>query len=93
MNVKSISSNQVNQLNEAVKKQQQPQNSEVQNKETKKSADRLEISNEARVLMNKNVNAKDLEVIKEKVDKNFYNSDEVISKVADSILKELNEEK
>ncbi len=92
MDIKRVSSSQINQVNEAVKKQQQ-QNLDVQNKESKKSTDRLEISDEARVLLNKNVEAKDLEAIKQKVDKNFYNSDEVINKVADSILKEINGEK
>jgi len=88
MDIKRVSSSQINQVNEAVKKQQQ--NQEVQNKESKKSTDRLEISDEARVLLHKNVEAKDLEAIKNKVDKKFYNSDEVINKVADSILKEIN---
>lgn len=89
MDIKRVSSSQINQLNEAVKKQQR-ENPEVQNNEAKKSTDKLEISEEARVLLNKNVGAKDLEAIKQKVDNKFYNSDEVINKVADSILKEIN---
>lgn len=54
-----------------------------------KPSDKLEISSEARNLQSKNVSAKDFAAIKEKIDTNFYNTDKVISKVADEILKSM----
>jgi anti-sigma28 factor (negative regulator of flagellin synthesis) len=55
-----------------------------------KAADRIEISPEAKMLQSKNVSAKDLEKIKDKISSNYYNSDKVLSKVADAIMKEIN---
>lgn len=63
-------------------------------KATKKEAqkkDSLEISKEAKELLMKNEQVKDFSAIKEKIKSGFYNSDEVLSKVAERILKELNE--
>ena len=51
--------------------------------------DKLEISSEAKV-MNEKAEASKLDVIKQKVAQKFYNSDEVLSKVADKILNEIN---
>ncbi|WP_337865719.1 flagellar biosynthesis anti-sigma factor FlgM [Ignavibacterium sp.] len=52
--------------------------------------DSLEISKEAKELHQKSEQLKDLSVIKERIKTGFYHSDEVLDKVADRILKELN---
>ena len=54
-----------------------------------KPADKLEISEQAKILNEGKVSPKDLEAIRAKIDQGFYNSDEVLSKVADAILKEI----
>jgi anti-sigma28 factor (negative regulator of flagellin synthesis) len=60
------------------------------NQQPKKGLDKLEISNEAKSMLNKTNGIKDLTQIKLKIEKGFYSSDEVISKVASEILKEIN---
>ncbi len=63
------------------------------NKSVKKEIqkkDSLEISKEAKELQQKSEQVKDFSEIKEKIKSGFYNSDEVLNKVADKILKELN---
>lgn len=63
------------------------------NKSVKKEVqkkDSLEISKEAKELQQKSEQIKDLSAIREKIKSGFYNTDEVLSKVADRILKELN---
>ncbi|MFN3695602.1 MAG: flagellar biosynthesis anti-sigma factor FlgM [Ignavibacterium sp.] len=63
------------------------------NKSVKKEVqkkDSLEISKEAKELQQKSEQVKDLAAIRQKIKSGFYNSDEVLSKVADRILKELN---
>lgn len=63
------------------------------NKSIKKEVqkkDSLEISKEAKELHQKSEQLKDLSLIKERITTGFYNSDEVLDKVADRILKELN---
>ncbi len=63
------------------------------NKSVKKEVqkkDSLEISKEAKELQQKSEQIKDLSAIRQKIKSGFYNSDEVLSKVADRILKELN---
>lgn len=63
------------------------------NKSIKKEVqkkDSLEISKEAKELHQKSEQLKDLSVIKERIKTGFYYSDEVLDKVADRILKELN---
>lgn len=54
-----------------------------------KPADKLEISEQAKILNEGKVSPKDLEAIRAKIDQGFYNSEEVLSKVADAILKEI----
>jgi anti-sigma28 factor (negative regulator of flagellin synthesis) len=56
---------------------------------TAKPADKLQISEQAKLLNEGKVSPKDLEAIRAKIDQGFYNSDEVLSKVADAILKEI----
>lgn len=63
------------------------------NKSIKKEVqkkDSLEISKEAKELHQKSEQLKDLSLIKERIETGFYNSDEVLDKIADRILKELN---
>lgn len=50
--------------------------------------DKIEISKQA-IAMQNTEEAKNLADIQKKIDSGFYNSDEVLSKVADSILKEI----
>jgi len=49
--------------------------------------DKLEISVQAKELYSQGT--KDLEAIRERVNSNYYNSDEVIKKVAQAVLKEI----
>ncbi len=51
-----------------------------------KIQDKLELSDEAKKIQNSASNTKNLDEIKAKIDSNFYNSNAVISKVADKIL-------
>lgn len=60
-------------------KQQQP-NSPV---------DKLEISPEAKKMMDKNISGKDFEMIRQRIQSDFYNNPEVLASVAGSILNEL----
>jgi len=57
-------------------------------KETVETTDKLEISKEARELQSRKVDTKDFTVINERIQSGFYNSDKVIEKVAEAILKE-----
>lgn len=57
------------------------------NKEEDKKSDKIEISNAARKLQS---GPKDLTEIQRKISEGFYNSNKVIEKIADAILKELN---
>lgn len=52
-----------------------------------KTGDKLEISSQAKL---KNESIKNEAVIRERIESKFYDTDEVINSVADSILKELN---
>ena len=54
-----------------------------------KQSDSIEISAKAQKLSKTVDNGKNLDAIREKVVNGFYNSDKVLSKVADAILKEL----
>jgi len=50
--------------------------------------DKIEISEQAKALQNTG-ETKNLAEIQKKIDSGFYNSDAVVSKVADAILKEI----
>ena len=52
--------------------------------------DKIEISNEARTLQN-SPGVKDLSEVKKRIESKFYNSKEVIEKVAEKILKQIRE--
>jgi hypothetical protein len=53
-----------------------------------KVGDKIEISNEAKILQQQNTSTVDVAAIKEKIDNKFYESNEVYDKVADKILQE-----
>lgn len=53
-----------------------------------KPKDRLELSSEAKQIKDDQLDLKKLDAIKQKIANKFYDSDEVIGKVADAILKE-----
>jgi negative regulator of flagellin synthesis FlgM len=55
----------------------------------KSPKDKLEISEEAKVLQSNPAEIKNFEAIKEKIANKFYDSDEVLNKVADKILEDL----
>ncbi|MBU0472752.1 MAG: hypothetical protein KKF62_01175 [Bacteroidetes bacterium] len=56
---------------------------------SKSNNDKLEISNEAKVKSSEISDTNKLTLVKERINNGFYNKSEVISSVADSILKEL----
>ena len=58
--------------------------------QTQKQSDSLEISAKAQELSKTFDGSKKLELIKAKIQSGFYNSDEIMNKVADAILKEIN---
>jgi len=74
-------------VNETVRK------SEIEKKEnqgtTSVKVDKLEISEQAKLMNEGKVSAKNLEEIQAKIDSGYYNSDEILSKVADGILKDI----
>jgi len=54
--------------------------------------DRIEISSQARNIAKSELGSQRLEEIKQKLNNKFYDTEEVLSKVADAILKELDKE-
>ncbi len=83
MDIKKISNSQYF-TNETPK-----QKEKVSKSDASKTQDKLEISNEAKV-MNEKVEASKLDVVKQKIAQKFYDSDEVINKVSETILNEVN---
>lgn len=55
-----------------------------------KPKDSIEISSEAREIVKTDLGSQRLEEIKQKMQNKFYDSDEVINKVAAAIIKEFN---
>jgi len=53
-----------------------------------KVGDKIEISNEAKIMQQQNTPTVDVAAIREKITNNYYESDEVYEKVADKILEE-----
>ena len=76
---------------EQAKPAQVKQTSKEQDIPAKTTTDRIEISPEAKMLQSNNVSGKDLEKIKERINTQFYNSDEVLAKVAQAIIKDLDD--
>ena len=70
-------------------------NKELEGKKGKESGkeskieDKMEISEQAKVMNKENLQSKKLALIKDRIDNNFYNSDEVAKKVAQEIYKDL----
>jgi hypothetical protein len=70
-------------------------NRELEGKKGKESApeskieDKIEISEQAKVMNKENLQSKKLAVIKDRINSNFYNSDEVTKKVAQEIYKDI----
>ena len=70
-------------------------NKELEGKKGKESSgeskieDKIEISEQAKVMNKENLQSKKLASIKDKIESNFYNSDEVTQKVAQEIYKDL----
>ncbi len=84
MNIKSVSNNNYSYNNRDVENKK-----EKDSTKESKVEDKLEISEEAKAMGKDNLQSKKLAVIKERLDNNFYNSDEVTKKVAQEIFKEL----
>ncbi len=57
------------------------------NSKSSEKTDKVEISSEAKKL--KELSAQKLEKVQQKINSGFYNSDEVLKKVADAVLKDL----
>lgn len=84
MKINNITNNNITRLQETNKKPQK-----LQQGNSVKSTDRLEISDKARKLQTNKIDSQRFSEIKEKINSGFYNSQGVINKVAESILKEL----
>lgn len=54
-----------------------------------KIEDKVEISEQAKVMNKENLQSKKLALIKDRINNNFYNSEEVTKKVAQEIFKDL----
>ncbi len=68
---------------------QKGQNTNEAKVASKKVGDKLEISEEAKIKNSESVNASKLAMVDERIANGFYDKEEVISSVADSILKEI----
>ncbi len=84
MKINNITNNNISHFHDANKKKQG-----IQKGNGVQSSDRIEISDKARILQTNKVSSKKFSEIKEKINSGFYNSQGVIDKVAESILKEL----
>lgn len=86
MNIKGVGNN-VNRYTELYKKQE-----EATSRQAQKKTDKLDLSDAAKKLKSEGVESKHIADVKLKVESGYYNSDEVIDKVADEILKSFNQE-
>lgn len=83
MNIKPISNNySYNNRELEGKKGKEPANES-------KIEDKIEISEQAKVMNKENLQSKKLALIKDRINSNFYNSDEVAKKIAQEIYKNL----
>ena len=87
MNIKGVGNN-VNKYTELYKKQEQATSRQAQQK-----SDKLELSDAAKKLQAEGIDPKLFAEVKTKIESGYYNTDEVINKVADEIIKEFNEDK
>ncbi|MFZ0456119.1 MAG: hypothetical protein WAM24_20390 [Ignavibacteriaceae bacterium] len=84
MNIKPISNNDYSYNNRGLEGKK--------GKETaseSKIEDKVEISEQAKVMNKENLQSKKLALIKDRINNNFYNSDEVAKKVAQELYKDL----
>ena len=65
------------------------ENSKTEDQSPKQS-DSIKISSQGQQLSKILDSGKNLDIIREKINQGFYNSEEVLKKVADAILKEIN---
>jgi len=86
VNIKGVGNN-VNRYTELYKKQEEATSRQAQQK-----TDKLDLSDTAKKLKAEGVDPKRFAEIKMKVESGYYNTDEVINKVADEILKTFSEE-
>ena len=86
MDIKGIGNSNYSSFNEIQRKQDTP------NAKPAKAADKIEISKEAKLLKSNSISEKDFSKIKERINNGFYNKPEVISKIANNILKEITPE-
>lgn len=86
MNIKGVGNN-VNRYTELYKKQE-----EATSRQAQRKTDKLELSDAARKLKQEGIEPKVFAEVKMKIESGYYNSDEVINKVADEILKNISEE-
>ncbi len=90
MNIKGIGNSGIGRVAENIKRNKDVKapNMEVGTK----ISDSIEISAEAKVKQMEIENAQKLEVVRERIASDYYNSEEVIQKVAEEILKEVSAE-
>lgn len=86
MDIKGIGNSNYSSFNEIQRKQETSAPKPV------KASDKIEISKEAKLLKSNSISDKDFSKIKERINTGFYNKPEVISKIADNILKEITPE-
>jgi anti-sigma28 factor (negative regulator of flagellin synthesis) len=86
MDIKGIGNSNYGSFNEIQKKQ------DVPNAKPVKAGDKIEISKEAKLLKSNSISEKDFSKIRERINTGFYDKPEVISKIADNILKEITPE-
>ena len=87
MNVKGVGNN-YSKYTELYKKQEQ-----ASSRQTQKKTDKLELSDAAKRLKSEGIDPQMLTQVKTKIESGYYNSDEVIGKVADEIIKSFSQEK
>jgi negative regulator of flagellin synthesis FlgM len=88
MNIKLINSGNVSYISNVETKKTNNKEAEKLGDTVEKSGDKLEISKEALEIKQSSNEMNKLDVIKSKIQSKFYDSDEVLNKVADKILKE-----
>ncbi len=86
MNIKGVGNN-YSKYTELYKKQDQ-----TSGRQTQKKTDKLELSDAAKRLKSEGIDPQMLTEVKSKIDNGYYNSDEVIGKVADEIIKQFSSE-
>ena len=86
MNIKGVGKN-INRYTELYKKQE-----EATSKQSQQKTDKLDLSDAAKKLKAEGVDPQKFAEVKMKINSGYYNSVEVIDKVADEIIKEFNKE-